>query len=168
MEGERDLDEHPRCAAGGQQQDRVAAAHGRPGDGTQRRDPYGQVLELGEPPDRSEDPVVAKGAGRLLRELAGDVGPAVGDGGDPEPHERDHAHTRDQHPAHARHLDVGPDHEQPQERPNLGPPERGQHPQNQRPAEAAEQEQVDRGQYQRDEHRIRLRAEDVVHVVLEP
>src|SRR6185437_1974846 len=61
-----------------------------------------------------------------------------------------------------------PEHEQPQERPYLGSSQSREHGEYERPAVAAEQSHVERGQGERDQHRVRLRALDVVEVVLNP
>ena len=120
-----------------------------------------------DPVDCSHETVRAEFPRRPLRELTGDVGPPIGDGRDPEPHEQDHRRAGQEHPSHARELEPGPQTEQAQERPRLGPPQGGEHTEQKRPAVAADESHVDRGQREGDDHRVRLRAEDVVEVVFD-
>ena len=80
-----------------------------------------------------------------------------------------HSRTNDHDPAddqppHRRHAKPRPDRVRAEEQPHLGPAERGQPAEHERPAVAAAEMAVDRGQAQRHDHRVRLGAQHVVPV----
>ena len=89
----------------------------------------------GEPAERPGDLVAVDLTRGLQRQLAGDVGLAVGDLGHAEPEEQGDRAAGDDMPAHRRTLDEQPDAEDRHERPRLGATEADVDPEPPRPAQ---------------------------------
>ena len=122
-------------------------------------------MHVGEAVDRAVDLVAVNRATRSERVAAGHERAARGQRRDPEPQRRDDDQTPEHQPAHRGHRTPAPDRVEAEEQPHLGTTERGQRPKHERPSVALRQVEIDCTERERDDHRVRLEAQDVVPVV---
>jgi hypothetical protein len=168
MEHECDLDHDPRRHHHRERENGAIAAQESQDHGDPGADPDGRVIQRPEAIDRADHLVGVELPRGFERQLAGDVGLAVGDRRDAEPEEHRYERRRVDHPPHRGMLDEQPDSVDGQEGPHLRTSESRQHGDPPCPREPTAQEHVDRRQAAGDEHRVRLGAEDVVEVLLNP
>ena len=134
----------------------------RDSDGS--RDPHSHRLQLQETMNGPGDLVAVDRAGRVLGDVPGGEEALGRDAGDSEPqHEQQH-HRGDQPATVVGSGPPQPDPGESPERPHLRPTERAQPPQPERQAVPAGEMAVDRREADRDDHRVRLRAQEVVRV----
>ena len=125
-------------------------------------------MQVQEPVDRPEHAVRLEPASGAERVRAGHEGATRGDRRDPEPQHRYQGDPDADDPPHLGDRPPGPDRVEGQEWPHLGPPERGQGAEHERPPATARQMAVDRAETQRDDHRVGLGAQHVVPPVADP
>ena len=118
--------------------------------------------------ERSDDLVLLQLPRGAQRELLGEQWALVGDRRYAEPHEEDECPRADEPLAERGLLDPHPQRPWTEPRPHLRAPKRRQGPDRQGPSGAAGDRLIDRAEAQRDDHRVRLEAEDEVRVVLDP